>query len=166
MDYLKRFLSFNILSITGYWVLGLCIYTLISILHYGRYLPGIILVLGSIMFVVKAVIFLIYFSAGFLCEFLILFVLSRILKKQVGLNVKNKVYDILFRFGIFSCFIPITIMSCFALLLMLGAIFELFLGPMFKYGDSWISLIILCFVLFDIEIKDIFFKKYFHTKTK
>ena len=78
MDYLKRFLSFNILSIIGYWVLGLCIYTLISILHYGENCPSMPLILGSIMFVAYAVIFLICFSAVFLCEFLILFVLSRI----------------------------------------------------------------------------------------
>lgn len=161
MDYLKRFLSFNILSIIGYWVLGLCIYNFICILHFiisKHPLPGMALVLGSLIVYMNTVMGLIYFLSAFLCEFLISFILSKILKKQVGLNFKNKVYDLLFRFGIFCCVIPITIVISFAL--------WIFLGFIIKYDDSWIFFIILCFCLFDIEIKDIFFKKYFHTKTK
>lgn len=160
MDYLKRFVTCNILSIIGYWVLGLCIYNFIIIIHSiisKLPLPGMALVLGSLMIYVNTVMFLIYFLSAFCCEFLILFILSKILKKQVGLNFPQKVYDLLFRFGIFCCVIPITIVIGFALWIFLGAII--------KYDDSWISLIILCFGMFDIEIKDIFFKKYFETTT-
>ncbi len=170
MDYLKRFVSFNILSIIGYWVLGLCIYNFIIIVHFiisKLPFPGMALVLGALMVITYYIIFLLYFLPVFLCEFLISFILSKIFRKQISLNFKNKVYDLLFRFGIFCCFIPITIISSFSLWMMLGAIFGLFLGTIFKYGDSWISLIILCLCMFDIEIKDIFFKKYFvHHKNK
>ncbi len=159
MDYLKRFVTCNILSIIGYWVLGLCIYNFIGILHCVINeipIPGMAAIIGAAIVCKNTVMSLIYFLSTFLCEFLILFILSKILKKQVGLNFNNKVYDLLFRFGIFCCVIPITIVIGFALWIFLGVI---------KCGGSWISLIILCFGMFDIEIKDIFFKKYFRTTT-
>ena len=159
MDYLKRFLCFNILSIIGYGVLGYCIYNFIVILFHGiQNLPGMALVLGAIMVITYYIMFLIYFLPIFFCEFLILFILSKNLKKQVGLNFNNKIYDLLFRFGIFCCFIPITIIISFAIWMVLGTIFN--------YDISWIIFIILCFCIFYIEIKDIFFKKYFRIKTK
>ena len=160
MDYLKRFLCFNILSIIGYGVLGYCIYNFIVILFHGiQNLPGMALVLGALMVITYYIMFLIYFLPIFFCEFLILFILSKTLKKQVGLNFKNNIYDLLFRFGIFSCFIPITIIISFAISMILVIIF--------KCNDSLILVIILCFCIFNLEIKDIFFKKYFvHSKNK
>ena len=158
MDYLKRFLCFNILSIIGYGVLGYCIYNFIVILFHGiQNLPGMALVLGALIVYMNTVMFLIYFLPIFFCEFLILFILSKTLKKQVGLNFNNKRYDLLFRFGIFCCFIPITIIIHFAI--------WMFLGTIFNTADSWIRFIILYFCIFDMEIKDIFFRKYFvHSK--
>ena len=159
MDFLKRFLCFNILSIIGYGVLGYCIYNFIVILFHGiQNLPGMALVLGALIVYMNTVMFLIYFLSAFFCEFLILFILSKNLKKQVGLNFNNKIYDLLFRFGIFACFIPITIIISFAISMILVIIF--------KCNDSLILVIILCFCIFNLEIKDIFFKKYFRIKTK
>ena len=159
MDYLKRFLCFNILSIIGYGVLGYCIYNFIVILFHGiQNLPGMALVLGALIVYMNTVMFLIYFLSAFFCEFLILFILSKTLKKQVGLNFNNKIYYLLFRFGIFACFIPITIIISFAISMILVIIF--------KCNDSLILVIILCFCIFNLEIKDIFFKKYFRIKTK
>ncbi len=161
MDYLKRFVSFNILSIIGYWVLGLCIYNFIGILRCVINeipIPGMALIIAAAIVCKNTVMSLIYFLSAFLCEFLISFISSKIFKKQVGLNFNNKIYDLLLRFGIFCCIIPITILIGFSLWMMLGVIFN--------YDYSWLSLIILCFGMFDIEIKDIFFRKYFRTKTK
>ena len=162
MDYLKRFVTCNILSIIGYWVLGLCIYNFIGILHCVINeipIPGMAAIIGAAIVCKNTVMSLIYFLPAFCCEFLILFILSKILKKQVGLNFNNKVYDLLFRFGIFCCFIPITIVIGFALWILLGTIFNT--------ADSWIRFIILYFCIFDMEIKDIFFRKYFvHSKNK
>ncbi len=159
MDFLKRFLCFNILSIIGYGVLGYCIYNFIVILYHGiQNLPGMALVLGAIMVITYYIMFLIYFLPIFFCEFLILFILSKNLKKQVGLNFNNKIYDLLFRFGIFCCFIPITIIISFAI--------WMFMGVVLKCANSWIALIILFVCMLDLEIKDIFFKKYFRIKTK
>ncbi len=162
MDYLKRFVTCNILSIIGYWVLGLCIYNFIGILHCVINeipIPGMAAIIGAAIVCKNTVMSLIYFLSTFLCEFLILFILSKILKKQVGLNFNNKVYDLLFRFGIFCCVIPITIVIGFALWILLGTIFNT--------ADSWIRFIILYFCIFDMEIKDIFFRKYFvHSKNK
>ena len=163
MDYLKRFVTCNILSIIGYWVLGLCIYNFIIIVHSiisKLPFPGMALVLGSLMIYVNTVMSLIYFLSAFCCEFLILFILSKILKKQVGLNFKNKVYDIVFRLGICFCTIPITIILALFILLLVLCIMP-------HDGElTYTSLVALTFAVFDIEIKYIFLKKYFETKTK
>ena len=161
MDYLKRFVSFNILSIIGYWVLGFFIYNFIIILHCGIHkLPGMTLVLGFLMVITYYIMFLIYFLPAFCCEFLILFILSKILKKQIGLNFKNKVYDIVFRLGICFCTIPITIILALFILLLVLCIMP-------HDGElTYTSLIALTFAVFDIEIKYIFLKKYFETKIK
>ena len=152
MDYLKKYISFNLFAFYGYFALGRFLYYL-----YTGYSSrdGLCFAWGGVIGIIRIMMESPYFLLGFLCEFIILFILSKIFKKKLGLNIQNKVYDVLFRFGFMSVFVPITIIISFLFCAFLG-----FLLP--PYRECNLISVIAYFVgVFDILIRCIFFRKYF-----
>ena len=149
MDYLKKYISFNLFAFYGYFALGRFLYYLYTG-YSSRY--GLCFAWGGVIGIIRIMMESPYFLLGFLCEFVILFILSKIFKKKPGLNIQNKVYDVLFRLGFMSAFVPLTGLAIFIFIMFICATNTLF--------SLW-QIIIFAILLFDIQIRCIFFRKYF-----
>ena len=148
MNYLKKYISFNLFAFYGYFVLSR------FILYWKNYNTQLFY-LGLLQNCAESILISFIFPILFLCEFIILFILSKIFKKKLGLNIQNKVYDVLFRLGFMSAFIPIIMIISFSFCLLLG-----FLLP--PYRECNLISVIAYFVgVFDILIRCIFLRKYF-----
>ena len=145
MDYLKKYISFNLFAFYGYFVLSR------FILYWKNYNTQLFY-LGLLQNCAESILISFIFPILFLCEFIILFILSKIFKKKPGLNIQNKVYDVLFRLGFMSAFVPLTGLAIFIFIMFICATNTLF--------SLW-QIIIFAILLFDIQIKCIFFRKYF-----
>ena len=145
MDYLKKYISFNLFAFYGYFVLSR------FILYWKNYNTQLFY-LGLLQNCAESILISFIFPILFLCEFVILFILSKIFKKKPGLNIQNKVYDVLFRLGFMSAFVPLTGLAIFIFIMFICATNTLF--------SLW-QIIIFAILLFDIQIKCIFFRKYF-----
>ena len=145
MDYLKKYISFNLFAFYGYFVLSR------FILYWKNYNTQLFY-LGLLQNCAESILISFIFPILFLCEFVILFILSKIFKKKPGLNIQNKVYDVLFRLGFMSAFVPLTGLAIF--------IFIMFICVTNTLFSLW-QIIIFAILLFDIQIKCIFFRKYF-----
>lgn len=149
MDYLKKFLSINLFALYGYWVF--IKYLSIYPQYDNIFAYTLNLTIHFVYFLMQAK----YFFITLCIEFCIIFILKLIFKKEIGLNLKNTIYDIIFRLGIFLSFVPIALILTFGLIIPMP-----FLLP--SGGDiTDASLFALCFTIFDAEIRYIFFKKYF-----
>ena len=148
MDYLKKYISFNLFAFYGYFVLSR------FILYWKNY-DTQLFYFGLLQNCAESILISFIFPILFLCEFIILFILSKIFKKKPGLNIQNKVYDVLYRLGFMSVFVPITIIISFLFCAFLG-----FLLP--PYRECNLISVIAYFVgIFDILIRCIFLRKYF-----
>ena len=150
MDYLKKYISFNLFAFYGYFALGRYVDSIIY--NYVKIKDGLsfaLCIVGNPVYMIQESL---YFLLGFLCEFIILFILSKIFKKKPGLNIQNKVYDVLFRLGFMSAFVPLTGLAIF--------IFIMFICVTNTLFSLW-QIIIFAILLFDIQIRCIFFRKYF-----
>ena len=145
MDYLKKYISFNLFAFYGYFVLSR------FILYWKNYNTQLFY-LGLLQNCAESILISFIFPILFLCEFVILFILSKIFKKKPGLNIQNKVYDVLFRLGFMSAFVPLTGLAIF--------IFIMFICVTNTLFSLW-QIIIFAILLFDIQIRCIFFRKYF-----
>ena len=145
MNYLKKYISFNLFAFYGYFVLSR------FILYWKNYNTQLFY-LGLLQNCAESILISFIFPILFLCEFVILFILSKIFKKKPGLNIQNKVYDVLFRLGFMSAFVPLTGLAIFIFIMFICATNTLF--------SLW-QIIIFAILLFDIQIRCIFFRKYF-----
>ena len=145
MDYLKKYISFNLFAFYGYFALSR------FILYWKNY-NNQLFYFGLLQNCAESILISFIFPILFLCEFIILFILSKIFKKKLGLNIQNKVYDVLFRLGFMSAFVPLTGLAIF--------IFIMFICVTNTLFSLW-QIIIFAILLFDIQIRCIFFRKYF-----
>ena len=145
MDYLKKYISFNLFAFYGYFALSR------FILYWKNYNTQLFY-FGLLQNCAESILISFIFPILFLCEFIILFILSKIFKKKLGLNIQNKVYDVLYRLGFMSAFVPLTGLAIF--------IFIMFICVTNTLFSLW-QIIIFAILLFDIQIRCIFFRKYF-----
>lgn len=151
MDYLKRYISFNLFAFYGYYVLGRFVYVVTHAINNATDgFSFLVYIIGNIGYMILIAL---HFVLAFLCEFILLFILSKIFKKKLGLNIQNKVYDILYRLGVMFVFIPVVIPASLL-------IYTLnYIEPI--YADSWLFMQAYLIGVIDLLIKGIFLRKYF-----
>ena len=148
MDYLKKFITINLYSIFGYYMLGYFIY----LMHASR---GYILayVYGALYIMLKYAQILKYVLIIFTVELVIQYLIKFIFKRDIKINIQNKVYDFLVRLGILFSFVPLIAIGTMYSLIPLSPILD-----MTKDSNSDIILLLFYTVNTNFFIKAIFYK--------
>ena len=104
MEKLKTYITFNLCSIFGYYILPELAQLIYSYNIKYNIFHSCIGLISYIMFF----IFLFYCISAFCIELLLRFIIKKIWKKDFKLHFDNKIYNFLFRLGIFFIMMYIT----------------------------------------------------------
>ena len=121
MEKLQKLVSINLFSLLGYIIIGFFIY------NFQNYIPRLyyvsIMSIGGVA-IHSCLSLLRIFFAIFLIEIIFKWFMKKKYNKIFELNINNKIYNFLFRLGIFFLIIPFLTIFNFVFSLGLGILFD------------------------------------------